>query len=99
MSKRDDQTRLRHMLEAAQEALTFVVGKGRGDLDHDRILTLVLVKAIEIIREAASKISPELRDGRPEVPWAKFLGLTSSACVTVSYMHTPRLIWIFAGRL
>ena len=75
MSRRDDLTRLRHMHGAAGEALTFVAGKGRGGLDQDRMLTLALLKFVEIIGEAASKISQALRDSWPEVPWADIIGM------------------------
>ena len=47
--------RLRHMLDAAREAVHFAEGKTRGDLDRDRLLALGLMKCIEIIGEAAAK--------------------------------------------
>jgi uncharacterized protein with HEPN domain len=43
------------MLDAAKEAVSFVRNKSRGSLDKDRKLVLALVKAIEIIGEAAAK--------------------------------------------
>ena len=49
----DDSIRLRHMRDAAREALGFVRGRSRSDLDHDLQLVWALVKAIEIIGEAA----------------------------------------------
>ncbi|MDA8166690.1 MAG: hypothetical protein M0Z32_02925 [Actinomycetota bacterium] len=53
----DDIIRLRHMLDSAREAVSFISGKTRSDLDADRKLTLSLIKSIEIIGEAASKVS------------------------------------------
>lgn len=55
--RRDDTVRLRHMLDAAREAMTFVRGRTRADLDTDRQLVLALVKAVEIIGEAAYQLS------------------------------------------
>lgn len=49
----DDGIRMRHMLDAAQEAIAFACGRTRMDLDVDRMLVLSLVKAIEIVGEAA----------------------------------------------
>jgi hypothetical protein len=72
----EDLTRLRHMIDAAQEAIRFAQDRKRTDLDEDRMLTLALIKAVEIIGEAASKISPELRERRPEIPWPAILNLT-----------------------
>ena len=70
-----DRIRLRHMLEAASEALTFVRGRQRPDLDTDRMLALALVKEIEIIGEAASNISPELMAESSQIPWSKTIGM------------------------
>ncbi len=57
----DDLVRLRHMLDAAREAVSFAVNKSRSALDGDRMLALSLVKDIEIIGEAASKVSDEYK--------------------------------------
>ena len=67
--RRDDFIRLRHMLDASQEAISFAEGKRRTDLDHDRMLVLSLVKEIEIIGEAATKVSEDCRREHPEIPW------------------------------
>jgi hypothetical protein len=40
----DDTIRLRHMLDAANEAVTFAQGNTRSDLDNNRMLVLALVK-------------------------------------------------------
>ena len=65
----DDLTRVRHMLEAAENARRFISGKSRADLDTDPMLLFALVRAIEIIGEAASRVSAEQRTTSPTVPW------------------------------
>lgn len=72
---KSDRIRLQHMLDAAREALSFVRGKTREDLDRDRLLVLALVKAIEIIGEAACQVSSETRSQIPEVPWEDIIGM------------------------
>jgi uncharacterized protein with HEPN domain len=67
--QKDDAIRLRHMLDAAQEAVSFSAGRERRDLDGSRMLVLALVKDIEIIGEAASKVSEACRSEHPEIPW------------------------------
>lgn len=67
--------RLQHMLEAAQEAVTFVQARTRDDLDHDRVLSLALVKLIETIGEAATSITPAMRERLPQIPWAEIIGM------------------------
>jgi uncharacterized protein with HEPN domain len=58
------------MLDAAREASQFIAGRERADLDRDRMLTLALVKEIEIIGEAASKVSDATRKRCAGIPWA-----------------------------
>lgn len=43
-----DRIRLRHMLDAAREAVHSAHGRGRADLDRDRVWALGLIKCIEI---------------------------------------------------
>lgn len=71
----DDLTRLHHMQDAAREALGFVAGRNRSELDTNRMLVLALVKDLEIIGEAASKISMECRSRNPGLPWAEMIGM------------------------
>jgi len=73
--RKDDVIRLRHMLDAAREALSFARGRTRSDLDWDRMLVLALVKDIEIIGEAAYKISPSSREQIPTLPWEDIIGM------------------------
>jgi uncharacterized protein with HEPN domain len=71
----DDQTRLRHMLEAAREAMDMARGQQRGDLDTDRKLCLSLVHLLEITGEAATEVSPDFRARHPDLPWKKMMGM------------------------
>ena len=61
-----DLVRLRHMRDAAREAMSFIHGRTGDDRRGDRVLLLALVKEIEIIGEAASRISPETRAQTPQ---------------------------------
>ncbi len=70
-----DLIRLLHMLDAAREAIGFAEGKSRQDLDSDRMLTLAIVKSIEIIGEAAAKVTPETRNAAPDIPWPGIIGM------------------------
>lgn len=67
---RDDHHRLRHMLEAGKEAVSFSADRAREDLDTDRKLALSLLKCIEIIGEAAANVSTSGRASFPQVPWS-----------------------------
>lgn len=71
----NDETRLYHMRDSAAEALAFVEGRTRGDLESDRQLVLALAKSIEIIGEAASNVSEEFIARHPEIPWPQIRGM------------------------
>ena len=67
--KPGDAARIRHMIEAGESASRFVAGRERGDIDSDEMLRFALVRAVEIIGEAASRVSQETREQNPSVPW------------------------------
>ena len=70
-----DKILLQHMLDAAKEALSFASGKTRTDLETNRMLVLSLVKDIEIIGEAASRVSEEFKASYPQIPWQEIIGM------------------------
>jgi uncharacterized protein with HEPN domain len=71
----DDRIRLRHMLEMAQFIQSTSPGKTRASLDEDMTLQLALTRAVEIIGEAASQVSDELRQSLPQIPWGSIIGM------------------------
>ena len=76
MSK--DSIRLRHMIDAAKEALSFAKGKSRIDLENNRMLVLSLVKDIEIVGEAASRVTEEFKASYPQIPWIEIIGMVTA---------------------
>jgi uncharacterized protein with HEPN domain len=71
----DDSVRIKHVLDAAREAIEFVKDRSRQDLDNDRKLNLALVRLLEIIGEAARGISQEFRQQHPNLPWKSIIGM------------------------
>jgi uncharacterized protein with HEPN domain len=65
----DDLVRLRHMIEAGEAACRFAAERQRSDFDSDLMLQFALVRAVEVIGEAASKMSGETRSAMPSIPW------------------------------
>ncbi len=72
---KDDEIRLKHMLDAAREAEGFVIGLERTALDTNRMLVLAVIKDLEIIGEAASKVSNECQTQYPQIPWRDITGM------------------------
>jgi uncharacterized protein with HEPN domain len=75
MSRHDDEMPIRHMLESAREAVHMAEGKSRKDLDRDRMLELALTRLVEVIGEAAARISVKTRERFPSVPWPEVIGM------------------------
>lgn len=71
----DDATRLRHMRDAALQALSYAEGHTRELLNDNLMLTDALVRRVGIIGEAASKVSPQRRDAHPEIDWQRIIGM------------------------
>jgi len=71
----DDRWRIRHMIEAADQAVAFLQGRQRGDLDTDAMLCLAVTRAVEIVGEAAAQVSAAGRQELPDVPWAQIVGM------------------------
>jgi uncharacterized protein with HEPN domain len=61
-----DVVRLHHMLDAAHEAVGFMQGLNRNDLDENRLLAL---------GEAAREVSQETRDNYSHVSWKLIIGM------------------------
>ena len=75
MSRHDATVRLRHMLDHGREAVDMVQGRSRGDLDTDRQFNLALVRLLEIVGEAASRMTAEDCVLYPDIPWPQIVGL------------------------
>jgi len=69
MPRYDDTHRVHHMLDAARKAVEFCKDKTRADLDEDEMLILALVRLLEIIGEAAGRVSQQVRDQHNAIPW------------------------------
>ena len=71
----EDRIRLQHMRDAARTAQAFVQGYARADLDNDQKLLFAVVRALEIVGEAASRVSASTRATWPQVPWQPMIGM------------------------
>ena len=75
MSIHDDKTRLGHMLFAAQKILHFTENVDRVEFDNDEKLQLAIIRLIEIIGEAAARLTSELYDQYPHIAWQAIIGM------------------------
>ena len=72
---RPDEILLLDMLLAGREAVEFLRRSSLEEFEGDRMRQLAVVKSIEVIGEAASRISDSFRDAHPELPWRDIVGM------------------------
>jgi uncharacterized protein with HEPN domain len=75
MTRHDETTRLRHMLDYAQEAADMARNRQRQDLDSDRQFRFALTHLVEIVGEAAAHVSRQFMQAHTDIPWAGIIGL------------------------
>ena len=73
--QRDDNAYLMDMLLAAQDAARFVTGLTFSQFEKSRLHQYAVLKAIEVIGEAATRVSAETKKNQPEVPWSEIIGM------------------------
>ncbi|PLS85446.1 MAG: DUF86 domain-containing protein [Actinobacteria bacterium] len=66
---KDDRTFLLHIRDALREVRGFVEGTDYEGFLKDRMMQNAVMRSFEVVGEAARRVSPELRQARPEVPW------------------------------
>lgn len=71
----DDLIRLRHMAEAARLAIGFAHARERADLDRDAMLRLAVLHAVQIVGEAAARLSEAGRAAVPGIEWPAVVGM------------------------
>jgi uncharacterized protein with HEPN domain len=74
MSRHDDSLTLRQMLDHIDEAVALAGNKTRADLSTERMFSLALLKLVEIVCEAGTRVSEAVRTANPQIPWRALIG-------------------------
>jgi uncharacterized protein with HEPN domain len=69
-----DSAYLWDMLDAARTVAQFTSGLTIEKYLKDRKLQLAIERLLEIIGEAANRVSSDFQQGHPEIPWRKIVG-------------------------
>jgi uncharacterized protein with HEPN domain len=75
MKQRDDSVYLRHILDAIQTIGHYLQGVGQDEFKRTPMMQDAVIRQIEIIGEAAKRLSPQLRSRYPNVPWQDVAGM------------------------
>ncbi len=72
---KDDPTRIKHIFDACKEIIKFTNGTSKSQFENDKILAYAVVHLIEIIGEAASSVTSELKQKYSKIPWKHIIGM------------------------
>ena len=70
-----DAALLLDMLLAARDARGFVAGMDEAAFLASRLHQNAVIRSLEVIGEAAGKVSPALRAAQPAIPWREITGM------------------------
>lgn len=90
--ERDDAAYLWDMLDAAQAVSQFVAGRTFQDYVADRMLRSAEERQIEIIGEAARRVSATFRDAHPQIAWQRIVGQRHVLAHDYAEIHHQR-VW------
>ncbi|ALP53315.1 hypothetical protein Tel_09195 [Candidatus Tenderia electrophaga] len=62
------------MLQAAKEVASMLDNRDLPAFLNDRVLVRAIERGIEIIGEAARRVSASFMDSHPEIPWRQIIG-------------------------
>jgi uncharacterized protein with HEPN domain len=96
MSK-DDLVYVGHMLDTARRVADKVRQVTRDQYDQDENLRLALTHLIQVIGEAASRVSRDFCDAHPQIPWPAVRGMRHK--VVHDYLNVDEeIVWETAQR-
>ncbi|MBE7469327.1 MAG: DUF86 domain-containing protein [Anaerolineae bacterium] len=89
---RSEEQYLTDIVEAADAIARFIAGIDQAAFLQDELRQSAVIQKIEVIGEAAGKISPRLRDRYPEVEWPRIVGMRN-LLVHSYFSIKPGIIW------
>lgn len=87
-----DDAYLLDMLLAARKILKFTAETDSSGFHADEMMQHAVMRLIQLIGEAARKISDEYRESHPEIPWAGIIGMRNRL-VHEYFRIIPARVW------
>lgn len=75
MPHRRDSVFIAQMIESAEAALEFSDGFTAESFANDRLVGFAVVRAVQLVGQAARGVSEELQAAHPEIPWREMIGM------------------------
>ncbi len=70
-----DKASVYDIIDSMQAALRYVQGKSLVQFEKDEQLIDAVIRRIEIIGEATKRLSSQIRDEHPQIPWQQMAGM------------------------
>ncbi len=70
-----DQAYLLDVLKASRKIIRITTGMTREQFGKDDVVQDSVIRQIEIIGEAATKVSKEFKESNPEIAWREMIGM------------------------
>lgn len=84
-----DEARLKHILDAISEIESYTRGIAFEEFAQNSMMKFATIKQLEIIGEAANRISDELKGKYSEIEWRKIVGLRNILITNIlAWMRT-----------
>lgn len=71
---KDDNVYLRHILECIENIESYIPN-GKSDFFSSKLIQDAVIRNLEIVGEATKRISQDLREQHPQLPWREMAGL------------------------
>lgn len=97
MTEHDDLLYLAHIEEAATRIERTAALRGRRALDNDEDLRDATVYRLQTLAESTQRLSPDFKDGHPEIPWERIAGFRNR--MVHGYLDVDRnVVWAIIER-
>jgi uncharacterized protein with HEPN domain len=85
------------MLEAARQVVSFSAESTYDSYISDSMRRMAIERGLEVIGQAAQRVSPRFRESHPEIPWRSLVGLRNVLAHEYGELRHDRL-WEIATR-
>lgn len=93
--ERGDAALLQDMLDASEAVVRYVAGKSKDQFVGDEILRNAVERRLEIVGEAARKVSSSLQASHPDIPWQKIMATRHILAHDYDVVN-PEIVWRIA---
>ncbi len=92
-----DEAYLLDILLAARKIGVFTRGYDAEKFAADEVMQHAVMRLIQIIGEAARKVSPEFQEAHPEIPWTQIIGMRNRL-VHEYFRVVTEIVWEVVAR-